>query len=65
MLRSTSVAGMLEYAASLPANTTSYRDTDLGSGKQYWYIVSVMYGENSPFDYFNYSNYANATTLSQ
>src|SRR6267378_4564005 len=65
VLRSTSVAGMLEYVASLPANTTSYRDTDLGSGKQYWYIVSVMYGENSPFDYFNYSNYANATTLSQ
>ena len=43
-----------EAVAGLPADATSYRDTGLESGQEYWYIVSVAYPQNWQSDYFNY-----------
>jgi titin len=61
VLRSTDQFGTYDVVADLPANTTSYHDTGLASGTQYWYLIVNNY-DYGPTDYSNYSDYATATT---
>lgn len=63
IVRATSIdSAIWSVVADVPANTTSYRDTGLASGQQYWYYVVPTY--NSSGSCCNYSNYATATTPS-
>jgi hypothetical protein len=62
VIRAKSSDGMYEFVASLPANATSYHDTGLASGQEYWYTVSVAYPQNGISDYFNYA-WLSASTL--
>jgi hypothetical protein len=65
VFRSTDIGGPYEVVGTeTDANATSYRDTGLASGQQYWYFVAVDFGGYSIYDSFNYSDYASATTLS-
>jgi len=64
VFRSTDISGPYDVVATTVANATSYRDTGLASGQQYWYFVGANFGGYSIYDTFNYSDYASATTLS-
>ena len=59
VLRSTAIDGEYSVVASLGANATSYHDTGLASGQEYWYLVAAVYAGGNWGDY---SNYASATT---
>jgi fibronectin type III domain protein len=61
--RSTLVDRDYEFVASVPANTTAYRDSGLASGQEYWYFVIVYRDENVGGDAFDYSDRVSATTL--
>jgi hypothetical protein len=62
VLRSTAIDGEYSVIATPGANTTSYHDTGLASGQEYWYLVAAVY----PGDHWSdYSNYASATTASE
>ena len=59
VIRSTAIDGEYSVVANLGANATSYHDTGLASGQEYWYLVAAVYpGDN----WGDYSNYASATT---
>jgi fibronectin type 3 domain-containing protein len=64
VLRSTTVDGSYDFVAETPANATSYHDTGLATGQEYWYIVASDFGGDSYYDAFNYSDRVSATTLS-
>jgi hypothetical protein len=64
VFRSTSVYGPYDVVGQTPANATSYHDTGLASGQEYWYFVASDFGGNSIYDGFEYSDFASATTLS-
>jgi hypothetical protein len=64
VFRSTSVDGQWDVVAVTPANTTSYHDTGLASGQEYWYFIAADFGGYSIYDMFNYSDRVSATTLS-
>ena len=64
VFRSTSIYGPYDIVGQAPANATSYRDTVLASGQEYWYFVASDFGGYSIYDGFEYSNFASATTLS-
>jgi fibronectin type 3 domain-containing protein len=64
VFRSTSVDGQYDVIAETPANATSYRDTGLATGQEYWYFVASDFGGYSFYDIFNYSDRVSATTLS-
>jgi titin len=65
VFRSTDIGGPYEVVGSeTDANATSFRDTGLASGQQYWYFVAADFGGYSIYDSFNYSDFASATTLS-
>jgi hypothetical protein len=64
VFRSTSVYGPYDVVGQAPANATSYHDTGLSSGQEYWYFVATDFGGNSIYDGFEYSDFASATTLS-
>lgn len=60
VIRSTAIDGEYSVVAdNLPANATSYHDSGLASGQEYWYLVAAIYPGNSWGDW---SNYASATT---
>jgi fibronectin type 3 domain-containing protein len=62
VFRSTDINGPYDIVTETSANATSYRDTGLASGQEYWYSVAADFGAG--YDTFNYSDYASATTLS-
>jgi len=64
VFRSTDVSGPYDFVAEAPANATSYHDTGLASGQEYWYFIAADFGSYSIYDSFNYSDFASATTLS-
>ena len=64
VFRSTAVDGDYEFIANVPANTTTYRDTGLASGQEYWYLVVLFRDGNVGSDIFDYSDRVSATTLS-
>jgi hypothetical protein len=64
VFRSTTAYGAYYSVGETPANATSYRDTGLASGQEYWYFVSSDYGGYSFYDVYNYSDRVSATTLS-
>jgi hypothetical protein len=65
VFRSTDIGGPYDVVGSeAGANATSFRDTGLASGQQYWYFVAADFGGYSFYDSFNYSDYASATTPS-
>ena len=43
-----------ELIATLPPNSTSYRDTGLSAGQHYFYLVGVTYPQDPYDDYHNY-----------
>jgi titin len=60
VIRSTAIDGEYSVVAdNLPANATSYHDTGLASGQEYWYLVAAIYPD---FSWGDWSNYASATT---
>jgi fibronectin type 3 domain-containing protein len=64
IFRSTAVDGDYELVAEVPQNTTSYRDSGLASGQEYWYFVVTNSNDNSTSDVYSYSDRVSATTLS-
>jgi hypothetical protein len=62
--RSTAVDGMYDVVTETAPNATSYHDTGLASGQEYWYFVASDFGGASSQDPFNYSAFVSATTLS-
>jgi len=64
IFRSTAVDGDYEFVGNVPANTTSYQDTGLASGQEYWYLVILYRDSNVGSDIFDYSDRVSATTLS-
>jgi len=64
IFRSTAVDGDYEFVANVAANTTTYRDTGLASGQEYWYLVVLYRDANVGSDIFDYSDRVSATTLS-
>jgi hypothetical protein len=60
VIRSSAPDGIYEVVATLPANATSYPDTGLVSGQEYWYAVASVYGPYGGWS--DYSNFASATT---
>jgi hypothetical protein len=59
VLRSTTYDEVFEKVATLSANATTYQDTGLASGQEYWYLVYATYPDDGSGEY---SNYAAATT---
>lgn len=64
VFRSTTVDGDYEYVAETSANATSFHDTGLASGQEYWYVVASDFGGYSSLDIYSFSNRVSATTLS-
>lgn len=64
VFRSTAVDGDFELVAEVAQNTTSYRDSGLASGQEYWYFVVTNSNDNSTSDIYSYSDRVSATTLS-
>jgi len=64
VFRSTDVNRPYDFVAETPPNVTSYHDTGLASGQEYWYFIAADFGSYSIYDSFNYSDFASATTLS-
>ena len=62
VFRCTTVDGSYDFVAETPANATTYRDTGLASGQEYWYFVVSDFGGYS--DIYEYSDRVGATTLS-
>jgi hypothetical protein len=58
--RASDASGAYALVASLPANSTSYQDTHLSRGLNYYYIVRAVSNGN----YSNYSNVLAVTTYS-
>jgi hypothetical protein len=58
VIRATGYDGEYSVVANLPANATSFHDTGLVSGQEYWYFVAAVYQGGGWSDY---SNYAYAT----
>ena len=58
--RASDSTGVYAQIASLPANTTTYQDTHLSRGTNYYYIVRAVSNGN----YSNYSNVLALTTYS-
>jgi hypothetical protein len=63
VFRSTAVDGEYTLVTETPANATSYHDSGLVSGQEYWYFVASDFGGDSFYDSFNYSDRVSATTL--
>src|SRR6185503_6762727 len=61
VIRANAIDGQFYVVTELPANTTSFHDTGLDSGQEYWYLVASTYGDSG---WSGYSNYAAATTAS-
>lgn len=59
ILRSTSENGDYQVIAELPPNSSSYTDSGLASGTQYWYLIATI-DEYVPYDA---SNLAGATAI--
>jgi hypothetical protein len=59
VLRATTGDEVFEKVATLSANATTYHDTGLASGQEYWYLVYATYPDDGSGEY---SNYAAATT---
>ena len=59
VIRGTAIDNDYSVIATLGANATSYHDTGLASGQDYWYLVAAVYPGGNWSDY---SNYATATT---
>jgi titin len=64
VFRSTTVDGIFDVVTETPPNTTSYRDTGLASGQEYWYFIASDFGGFSSNDPYNYSEIVSITTLS-
>jgi len=64
IFRSTAVDGDYEFVANVPPNTTTYEDTGLASGQEYWYLVILYRDSNVGSDIFDYSDRVSATTPS-
>jgi hypothetical protein len=64
IFRSTAVDGDYEFLGSVPANTTTYSDSGLASGQEYWYLVILYRDANVGSDIFDYSDRVSATTPS-
>jgi len=64
IFRSTAVDGDYEFVANVPPNTTTYQDTGLASGQEYWYLVILYRDSNVGSDIFDYSDRVSATTPS-
>jgi hypothetical protein len=64
VFRSTTVDGSYDFVAETAANATSYHDTGLASGQEYWYVVASDFGDYSYAEIYNYSDRVSATTLS-
>jgi titin len=64
LFRSTTVDGIYEVVVETPPNATTYHDTGLASGQEYWYFVASDFGGYSSNDPFNYSEFVSATTPS-
>ena len=63
VFRSTSADGEYDLITETPANATSFHDSGLASGQEYWYFVASDFGGDSFYDSFNYSGRVSATTL--
>jgi fibronectin type 3 domain-containing protein len=63
VFRSTSADGEYDLITETPANATSFHDSGLVSGQEYWYFLASDFGGDSFYDSFNYSNRVSATTL--
>jgi hypothetical protein len=64
VFRASSVDGPYDIVGQTAANVTSYHDTGLTSGQEYWYSVATDFGGYSIYDGFESSDYASATTVS-
>ena len=64
IFRSTAVDGDYEFVGNVPPNTTTYQDTGLASGQEYWYLVILYRDSNVGSDIFDYSDRVSATTPS-
>ncbi|MDB4870419.1 MAG: hypothetical protein JWL97_1423 [Gemmatimonadales bacterium] len=64
VFRSTTVDGIYDVIAETPPNATSYHDTGLATGQEYWYFIASDFGGYSSNDPYNYSEFVSATTLS-
>lgn len=58
--RAPTIDGDYSVIAGLPANTSTYRDTGLDAGQEYWYVVIAVYDGGVSL----YSNVAGAITSS-
>jgi fibronectin type 3 domain-containing protein len=64
VFRSTTVDGSYDFITETPANATTFHDTGLDTGQEYWYFVASDFGGESFWDAFNFSDRVSATTLS-
>jgi len=57
VIRATAIDGDYSVVGSVDKNVTSFHDTDVTEGQEYWYLVAAVYDGGG---WSNYSNYASA-----